>query len=243
MTEYDKFAELYERHFAQDFKQRVLPVLQKLLLHSLAPAAHILELCCGPGSITQALAERGYRLTGVDLSGPMLQLARRNVPEATFLHEDVRCFRTSGTFDAALCFFNSFAHMLSPEDLTSAFQQVNAALKPHGTFLFDISMEEAYRTKWRGSFSRIEPDAVWICCPSYDSAQRMATNRITLFEPSNSALWSRNDFEIRQRCHSHQQILSALKNSGFGQIEVFDAERDLDMSGEAGRSFFYAVNR
>jgi hypothetical protein len=89
----------------------------------------------------------------------------------------------------------------------------------------------------------IEPDAVWICCPSYDPSQRMATNHITLFEPKNSSLcWTRNDFEIHQRCHSQQQIMSALKHTGFGHVEVFDAERDLDMTGEAGRKFFYAVN-
>jgi SAM-dependent methyltransferase len=243
MTAYDEFAEVYERHFAQDFKQRVLPVLQKILLNSLAPGAEILELCCGPGLLTQALEERGYRLTGIDISAPMLRLARSNAPNATFLQEDVRHFEQPRAFDAAVCLFNSVAHLFSTDDLAAAFQHVNLALKREAIFLFDVSTEYAYRTKWRGSFSMIEPDAAWIFCPSYDSSQRIATNHITLFEPSNSSLWTRKDFDIHQYCHSEQEIIAALQYSGFGAVQVFDAERDLDMANETGRSFFRAVRR
>ncbi len=244
MTAYDEFAEVYERHFAQDFKQRVLPVLQKILLNSLAPAAEILELCCGPGLLTQALEERGYRLTGIDISAPMLRLARSNAPNATFVQEDVRHFEQPRAFDAAVCLFNSVAHLFSTDDLAAAFQHVNLALKREAIFLFDVSTEYAYRTKWRGSFSMIEPDAAWIFCPSYDSGQRIATNHITLFEPSNSScLWTRKDFDIHQYCHSEQEIIAALQYSGFGAVQVFDAERDLDMANETGRSFFRAVRR
>src|SRR5206468_11815375 len=35
----------------------------------------ILELCCGTGRITMALAEAGTRITGLDLSGRMLERA------------------------------------------------------------------------------------------------------------------------------------------------------------------------
>lgn len=140
-----------------------------------------------------------------------------------------------------MCLFNSFAHLFSAEDLVAAFQRVNVALKRDAVFLFDLSTEYAYRTKWHGSFSMSEPDTVWILSPSYDSRERIATNHITLFEATNSSLWTRTDFDIYQCCHSEQEILAALTHTGFGAVQVFDAERDLDMVDEAGRSFFCAI--
>jgi 2-polyprenyl-3-methyl-5-hydroxy-6-metoxy-1,4-benzoquinol methylase len=53
---------------------------------------NILDLGCGPGVITSALAENGYNLTGVDGSSEMLILARGNVNsngDALFLQKKI----------------------------------------------------------------------------------------------------------------------------------------------------------
>ena len=47
-TEYDRFAEIYSRHW-NGFSVRCLPVLDRLLLGDLAAGAKVLDLCCGAG--------------------------------------------------------------------------------------------------------------------------------------------------------------------------------------------------
>jgi ubiquinone/menaquinone biosynthesis C-methylase UbiE len=42
------------------------------------PAVRLLDVGCGPGHVTRALARRGYDATGVDRSVRLLQIARRN---------------------------------------------------------------------------------------------------------------------------------------------------------------------
>src|SRR5438128_3021396 len=42
----------------------------------LAPAAKVLDLCCGQGRHAVRLQKRGWRVTGVDFSAPLLLLAR-----------------------------------------------------------------------------------------------------------------------------------------------------------------------
>ena len=60
-------------------------------LSSLLPSeAAVLDLGCGAGvPVTRWLADRGFAVTGVDVSAKQLELARTNVPEGTFLKADM----------------------------------------------------------------------------------------------------------------------------------------------------------
>lgn len=49
-----------------------------------------LDLCCGQGNVSQALAARGCNVTGVDFSAAMLDMAKRRVPDATFIEADAQ---------------------------------------------------------------------------------------------------------------------------------------------------------
>lgn len=63
----------------------------------------VLDCCCGPGGLSRLLRDRGMAVTGVDLSLPMLEVARRRVPDATFLHVDARALPfAAGAYEAAV---------------------------------------------------------------------------------------------------------------------------------------------
>lgn len=63
------------------------PVLERLL-HDVGPT-DVLDAACGTGRHSRWLAALGHRVTGVDGSLEMLELARRDLPEATFLQGDL----------------------------------------------------------------------------------------------------------------------------------------------------------
>jgi trans-aconitate methyltransferase len=63
-----------------------------LILSELSTDACLLDLCCGAGHLTRALAGRGYRVTGLDGSAEMLRYARENAPSAEFIWTDARTF-------------------------------------------------------------------------------------------------------------------------------------------------------
>lgn len=62
-SHYDAFASLYDRHMANDFAARVLPVLDRLLLGRLTPGAAVLDVCCGSGRVSAGLIARGFEVT------------------------------------------------------------------------------------------------------------------------------------------------------------------------------------
>src|SRR3954451_6176144 len=62
----------------------------ELLTSRLPDGAHVLDAGCGPGVPTAAmLARRGYDVHGIDVSSRQIDLARAQVPGATFAVADV----------------------------------------------------------------------------------------------------------------------------------------------------------
>src|SRR3982751_1143036 len=70
----------------------------------------VLDLCCGPGRHARVLAERGYRITGVDTNVAALAAARRVSDAAiTYIQHDMRRLaELPGEFDAIICLWQSF---------------------------------------------------------------------------------------------------------------------------------------
>src|SRR4051812_4026858 len=64
------------------------------VLQRLPAGADVLELGCGPGTVSPALAD-GRRYTGVDLSARQLALARERLPDAAFIQGDLTTIELS----------------------------------------------------------------------------------------------------------------------------------------------------
>lgn len=118
----------------------------------LKPHAQILDLGCGPGNVARFLLDqnKGYHLLGVDLSPEMLRLARRNVPQATFVLSDLRNWEPDQKFDAIISSF-SIIHLSDPEArelLRKTFDWLNA-----GGYLYVNFMEGSTAGYELASFS------------------------------------------------------------------------------------------
>jgi ubiquinone/menaquinone biosynthesis C-methylase UbiE len=89
------------------------------LLERVPAGARALDLGCGTGVPTaRQLVDGGCEVTGVDISSVMLDQARRNVPEATFLQRDIiDADATVGRFDAVVAYFSL---LMLPETASSA---------------------------------------------------------------------------------------------------------------------------
>jgi SAM-dependent methyltransferase len=114
--------------------------LQRAL--DLVPAgARVLELGCGAGvPMTAALAE-GRHMTGVDISATQVELARRNVPTATFLHADMTALAFEPeAFDAVVAFY-SLTHV-PRDDVPPLLARIRDWLRPGGTFLASFGVED-----------------------------------------------------------------------------------------------------
>jgi cyclopropane fatty-acyl-phospholipid synthase-like methyltransferase len=114
------------------------------LINRLPPGARVLDVGCGTGVPTaRQLTHAGYEVTGIDISEGMLQLARRDVPTATFRQLDVADLPAKGIaeggHEAVVAFFSLL--MLTREEIPATLRKLRTLLTPGGYFL--LSMVEA----------------------------------------------------------------------------------------------------
>jgi len=106
------------------------------LLAMLAPQSgeSILDVGCGTGQLTAAIARSGAAVTGIDASAAMVGEAQRNFPNIAFRVEDVRRMTHDTEFDAV--FSNAALHWVQPPD--AAVAAMAHALKPGGRLVVEF---------------------------------------------------------------------------------------------------------
>ncbi len=239
---YDHFAWFYSKGWGLDYHKHARPVLENHVFPRIADGARVLDVCCGSGDLSRVLADRGYGVTGIDGSEEMLSYARQHVSGARFRLEDARDFHYGPDFHAALSTFDSLNHVLTLAELERVFANVYGALLPGGLFVFDLNMEAAFETLWRGSFSSMDDSAVGITNGSYDPAGKIGRAQITLFRPDTADLWRRSDVTVLEKCYTEDEVTCGLARTGFTGVESHEAW-ELGMRGDIalGRNFFFAT--
>jgi SAM-dependent methyltransferase len=112
-------------------------------------SGNALDLCCGPGRHSAALAAQGFTVTGVDRSRCLLERARANTPQTVELvREDMREFRRPGAFHLAVNLFTSFGYFDHPGDELRVLQNVHESLRPGGVFVMELLGKEYLAAHW-----------------------------------------------------------------------------------------------
>lgn len=101
----------------------------------------IIEIACGTGNYAFILAKRGYRVTGIDSSREMIEIARRKGRGSSnprFIKMDMRDITLDENFDIATVLFGGFGYLLERRDLGRFFSGVRNVLRPNGLLLFEF---------------------------------------------------------------------------------------------------------
>jgi len=99
-------------------------------------AKRVLDLGCGTGRHDALLAEKGYAMTGVDMSEEMLSIARTQ--PLNFIHGDIRAVQLDQKFDVTISLFHVMSYQTTNKDFIAALQTAKAHLVPGGVFIFDF---------------------------------------------------------------------------------------------------------
>ncbi len=234
----------YEEVFDEDYL-RTLPFMTAdqtlrevgFIKRALAapPDGHMLDVACGYGRHAIELAQQGLRVTGLDLSLPLLIRAadesQRRGLAVNFVHADMREMGFDAQFDGSYCVLSSFGYFDEETNLKVATSTCKA-LKPGGRFLIEC-MNRDYvvgdlptRVWWEGNGCVVLEEVDFNFHTS-----RVVIRRSVVFQDGRQL-----EQDISIRAYSLHELGKLMRQAGF---------RVLDVSGSLATpgNFFGATSR
>jgi SAM-dependent methyltransferase len=191
-------------------------------LLELEPGMEVLDLASGHGRIANRLAERGCRVTGLDITPFFLDLARRDAAErgveVEHVEGDMRSLPWSDRFDRIVCWFTSFGYFDDPGN-RRVLAEACRALKPGGRLLIENNNRDFV-------LSHFDPERIaerdgdfMLDRSEFDEASgRIETERIVIRDGRVRR------FRFFVRTFTFTELRDWLLQAGFGSVEAFGLE-------------------
>lgn len=128
---------IYREYSARHSDIKEVRTQIKRFIQNMKPKAKILDIGCGPGRDAKFFAEQGYKVTGIDTSLKMIQLAETIAPGARFYQMDAsRLYFEPETFDGIWA--NASLLHLSGRKLRAALTEIHTVLRRDGMFYASV---------------------------------------------------------------------------------------------------------
>jgi SAM-dependent methyltransferase len=144
------------------------PAVERLA--ELAGGGAALEFAIGTGRVAVPLAERGVRVTGIELSAPMVEQLRTKADEATIpvVMGDMATTAAPGTYTLVYLVYNTISNLLTQAEQVECFRNAARHLAPGGRFVIELWVPEL-RTLPPGKAATVwRTDADHIGLDTYD---------------------------------------------------------------------------
>lgn len=228
MHQYSSLAEFYDSlNFGCDYDKLADFISSVIKENERTDTSLVLDLACGTGKLTFKLRERGYDMTGVDMSENMLACAQRyayenGISDVLFLCQDMREFELYGTVDACVCTLDSINYLTKAEDVKRCFSLVHNYLIPEGVFVFDINTPHRFREIYAKNDFVLENDTAMLAWQnSFNEKTGICKFYLSIFEEDTDGKYDRYDEIQTEKCYSRRKIEALLGETGFELLAVY----------------------
>ena len=245
MDAYKNLAASYDRLTNDvDYEATVAFYEEILRREGLAPRT-VVDLACGTGSVTEILARKGYRVTGVDMSEEMLTEAAMKTMDMEqppmYSCQLLQELRLPRGVDMAVCALDSLDYILDPADCKEAIRRAYKALNPGGIFIFDVNTPEKLRAMDDQVFLDEDDDVYCVWRGEFDEETNICSYGMDLFQREGN-MWRRSFEEHREYAYSQEQLTEFLKDAGFTHIRVY-ADRLFEAPREGEQRIYFKARK
>ncbi|MGX9121045.1 class I SAM-dependent methyltransferase [Mesorhizobium sp. BHbsci] len=220
-------------HFSEDYlhfgdvvnsperSDRDVKAIWELL--SLSQGSSVLELGCGYGRISNRLAEKGARVTGLDMSAILLEKAEADAAErrvdVEYLLGDMRSLPWRDRFDAAFLWYTTFGYF-DEADNERVLHEAASSLRKGGRLLIDQLNRFAFLRDKSPTYEVVQHnDDLRIDITNYDALNdRRNTERMVV----RNGCVRRTRLSVRH--YGFSEYVRMLRSAGFETIEAYGLE-------------------
>ena len=180
-----------------------------------------LDLCCGPGRCSLALAARSFQVTGVDRTRFLLNKAKafsRNAHmQIEWVQEDMRDFSRANSFDLALSMYTSFGYFEDRAEDEKVLDNVVRSLRSGGAFVMELMGKEVLARIFQPSSAETLPDGSMIVEQrKIVEDWNRVVNEWTIVRKGQV-----RKFSFHLNLYSGQELPAALRRAGFIDVNLY----------------------
>ena len=229
----DHYENLLARHYSWmrgDYDSKVLESLTLFKEAGLSPRSggKALDLGCGSGFQSVALAELGFAVIGVDTSSVLLDELRERAGEREIqaLPGDIRdpgVYAAEGPFEVAVCMGDTLTHLGTPGEVEALVRDVRGVMEEGGTLILEF---RDYTTELKGADRvipvRMEDDRIMATFLEYEAGHVNVHDMI--FEKDAHG-WEVNKSAYQKLRLGAEEVVSFLERVGYRIVSLGDEGR------------------
>jgi SAM-dependent methyltransferase len=222
---YDALAPGYDQFTAHHDQARWTALILELAAAAGLAGSRVLDVGCGTGSAIPPMLDRGYAVTGVDISPAMIAVAAEKVGARAELHVgDMRDLPVLGRFDLVWALCDAVNYLHSHEELAAAFAGMRRSLAPGGIVAFDTVCLGAMRAMY-GSV-HVVPGRVEVVVYRGEATTPLERGGLGVasiehLRRGDDGAWTASAARHRQRHHPPEALEAALRAAALQPVGMW----------------------
>lgn len=205
---------------------------------ALQPGQHLFDVTCGPGLYAVPLAQRGYRVTGVDFSPAAIAYATNLAnsegvaDRCHFIEQDVRSLAPDvATFDAAILLYGQLA-VFPKDEARQLLRTIAQSLKPGGRLCIELldqtRVDKTHSTWWFTDDRGLWGEAPFLHLGErfWDAETETSLERFSTIHLDTGHL---DEIVLCDQTYSVAGMSEMLQQAGFQMVKTYPAWGGLDL--------------
>ena len=203
-----------------------------------------LDLGCGTGNMSFAMADRGFDVIGVDSSVGMLNAAQQKMFESgkriLLLNQNMQEIDLYGTIDCAVCVLDGINHLANENEVKQTFAKVSLFMNKGGAFVFDVNTIYKHKNVLADNVFVYEPENVYcVWQNNYNEKDNSVDISLDFFEEEDGVYY-RSSENFTEKAYELSDIKNWLEESGFEVIGIYDDMTTDAVKPDSERAVFLA---
>ena len=211
----EEYLNVYKHRNEEDAKELVDLILSNI---DIPQDGKVLDLACGPGRHSILFAQKGYKVSAVDLSKNLLKVAldsavKSNV-DVNFIEADLRDLCIKPKFELVVNLFTSFGYFDDDKENFKLFRRAFYFLNDNGYFILDFfNKDYLEKNIVLSSEGYIEHSKI--------TQERKIEGKRVIKKITISKNGNEKHFMESVRMYSKDELITGIENSGFKVEKIF----------------------